>query len=84
MGSLELDSGLMIRQFPVTRSLGIVAIIIWRGGEGANYRVVGTRIIGRVGIPYWLPTAGLLLGFILQYVSTVNPYRTNVENRVSS
>jgi len=38
---------------------------------GGYYRVVGTRIIGRVGIPYWLSAAGLLLGFMLQYVATV-------------
>jgi hypothetical protein len=41
-----------------------------RGG-GERYRVVGTRITGRVGIPCWLSTAGLLLGFMLQYFVAV-------------
>jgi hypothetical protein len=41
------------------------------GGGEANFRVVGTRITGRVGILYWLSTVGLLLGFVLQYVAAV-------------
>ena len=38
---------------------------------GGTYQVAGTRITGRVGIPYWLSKVGLLLGFMLQYVAAV-------------
>jgi hypothetical protein len=66
-GSLELDSGLMIRPFPVRSCICIATVTMW---VGANYRVVAARIAGRVGI-CWLSTAGLLLGFMLQYVAKV-------------